>query len=176
MEESLPLHENTTAFCNSCNTAVSNADAFCNNCGYPLHGTEQEQMDFISNRTYKEIDLEDYNKQIKKAGMALYLIAAFALLWGIILYATSKELAILLGSLIICIIFVALGAWSRRKPLAAILSGAALYAILIILSAIDNPITIVSGIIWKVLIIGAFIRGIKSAIEAEKIKKELNLN
>jgi len=175
MEDHLSIPANDSVFCKSCYEKVNNADAFCDNCGYPLKGTPEEQNIFISDRTYKEIDLEDYNKQIKKAGMTLYLIAAFTLLWGVILYATSKETAILIGSVIISVIFVSLGFWSRKKPLAAIISGAALYAILIILSAIDNPLSILSGIIWKILIIGAFIRGIKAAIDAEKVKKELNI-
>lgn len=175
MENSLSISANESVFCKSCYEKVNETDAFCDNCGYPLKGSETEQQDFIVNRTYKEIDLEEYTKQIKKAGMTLYLIAAFMLLGGVILYATSKETAILIGSVIISGLFVSLGFWSRKKPLAAIVSGAALYAILIILSAIENPLSIVSGIIWKILIIGAFIRGIKAAIDAEKVKKELNI-
>jgi hypothetical protein len=34
---------------------------------------------------------------------------------------------------------------------------------------------LVRGIIWKILIIGYLIKGMKSAFDAQKIKKELNL-
>ena len=177
MEDNLAI--NAPVFCGSCNTQTNNADAFCDNCGYPLKGTQEEQNAFISDRTYKEIDLEDYNKKIRSAGVALYWIAGLCFVSGVIVYAIDKDESTRTGLLIIntilTMIFVFLGAWSKKKPLAAIISGATLYGILLILYAIDNPISIISGIWVKIIIIGALIKGIKSAIDAEKLKKELNL-
>src|ERR1700741_710439 len=179
MEESLSMPANESVFCKSCYEKVNEADAFCNNCGYPLKGTEAEQRDFIANRTSQEIDLKDYNKKIKSAGIALYWVAAACLISGLVFYAVSKDdstkVGVLIVNLILTMIFVFLGAWSKKKPLAAIISGSSLYGILIILNAIADPMSILSGIWVKIIIIAALIKGIKSAIDADRIKKELNL-
>ncbi len=95
------------------------------------------------------------------------------------MYAADKDPqdknAALLVNVVLAVIFAGLGFWCRTKPLAAIISGSALYALIVILNAIVNPLTILGGIIFKIFIIIYFIRGIKSAIEAEKLKKDLNI-
>jgi len=179
MEDSLSIPANESVFCKSCYEKVNEADAFCDSCGYPLKGTETEQQNFITHRSVKELDLADYNNQIKKAGTALYWIAGILVFGGVLFYFTNSEdedkLTLLIVNLVIAMIFVALGGWSQKKPLAAIISGASLYGIMVILNAIDNPLTIVRGIIFKIAVIAALIKGIKSALEAEKVKKELNI-
>lgn len=175
MEEAPSTLPKEEILCGSCNTQVSDTDAFCDNCGYPVKGTEEEQRFFLSERSAKEIDLIEYNSQIKKAGNTLYIIAGLWAVWGLIFYVQSHDTAELVADLVLIVLFAGLGLWSRRKPLTAIISGAALYAIVLILLAVVNPISIISGILWKIMIIGAFIRGIKAAIEVEKVKKELNI-
>ncbi|RKR83241.1 hypothetical protein BDD43_3444 [Mucilaginibacter gracilis] len=179
MENNVSIETTQPTFCGACSVTVNDSDAFCDSCGYPLKGTEFDQRNFIANRNSKEIDLEEYQKNIANAGKALYWVAVACAVSGLVLYAVSKDeqtkMGILVINLILTIIFVALGAWSRKKPFAAIISGATLYGITIILNVIDNPLTLVKGIIFKIIIIGAFIKGIKAAIEAEKVKKELNI-
>jgi hypothetical protein len=179
MDDNLLIQPTEAAFCGSCYNKVNDTDAFCDNCGYPIMGTLAEQQAFVDNKMVKEIDLEDYKSKIKNAGNKLFWIAGIFAVSGFALYATGNDAEektnTLIGCLIISLIFVALGAWSRKKPLAALISGAGLYGIVIILGAIENPLSIISGIIWKIIIIGAFIKGIKAAIEADKINKELNI-
>jgi hypothetical protein len=164
--------------CAACFKNITEADAFCNNCGYPLNGTDQEQRFFISERNSKEIDLDHAHKEIKKAGNILFYIAGFTLVLGSILAATSHDgqsSSLFITNVVLAIIFAGLGFWSRKKPLPAIISGFALYALIIILNAVVSPLTILSGIIFKIIFIGLFIRGVKSAIAAEKLKKELGV-
>jgi hypothetical protein len=179
MEEITSVTTPALTLCNACYKHVNEADAFCDNCGYPLKGTEKEQDYFIAVRNAKEIDLDAANKAIKRAGNTLYWIAGATVLMGVIFYFTihdeASKIDLLIVNLILAGIYVGLGAWSRKKPLAAIISGFALYLIVFLLNAITNPTTIASGIIVKILFIGYFIKGIKSAIDAEKIKKELNI-
>lgn len=77
--------------------------------------------------------------------------------------------------LIVCAAFIFLGAWSKRKPFAALVSGISLYGIVIILQVVDDPMNIVRGILIKVFIIACLIDGIRAAIAAEKIQKETHL-
>jgi predicted nucleic acid-binding Zn ribbon protein len=173
-----PISEETS-YCKSCSAPATANDQFCADCGYPLQGTEQEQKKFMMDKSYKELNLDEARKQVKRASYALYYIAGATFLGGLIVYGVDKHGSqngtVLLINVIIAVIFAAIGFWCMRKPLAAIITGASFYALIVILNAVSNPLTILSGIIFKIFIVGCFIRGIKSALEAEKLKKELNI-
>lgn len=173
-----PIAEDTI-YCQSCATPATAADQFCADCGYPLKGTEEEQKRFLMDKSYKELNLDEAKKQVKRASYALYYIAGATLVGGLIFYGVNKDSSqsgtVLLINVIVTAIFAAIGFWCPRKPLAAIITGASFYALIFILNAVSNPLTILSGIIFKIFIVGCFIRGIKAALEAEKLKKELNI-
>ena len=81
-----------------------------------------------------------------------------------------------IANFILAAIYVVLGEYSKKKPLACLICGLALYAIVFLLNAIADPVTIAKGIIVKILIVGYLIHGIKATMEAEKLKKEYNLS
>ena len=165
--------------CASCFTEIVTDDVFCTNCGYPLKGTEDEQRKFIGENEVTGIYYKEYYDKVKTAGNSLYYLAGFALLGAVISFFMKQDdpnvLAYTLPSLILAVLFLVLGGYSRKKPLACIVSGLVLYLIVQILLIIDNPVNIASGIIIKIVIIGYLINGIKSALELEKFKKEHNL-
>jgi len=180
MDDSLPLASPTTEPCYCCNTIVSTDDIFCAGCGYPLKGTDPEKNTFLANRNNLHIDLEEFNKKLKRAGNSLYYIAGFFVFGLLVTLAMGKTnpddlTAVLVTYLVLIVVFVVLGFFSRKKPLACIVSGLCLYIIIQVINAIDNPINLASGIFVKILIIGYLINGIKSAIEIEKFKKEHNI-
>jgi hypothetical protein len=171
--------EQANLACPACAAQATTDDAFCNGCGYPLQGTEKEQQMFLSVRDAKSFDLDEAHKKIKRSSNALFFIGGLTVIAGLAAYAVSKDhstkINVLLTNVILGAIYVVLGFWCKKKPLAAIISGLSLYVLIFVLNAVVNPLTIVSGIIFKIVIVGMFINGIKSAIEAEKIKKELNI-
>lgn len=166
-------------FCAACHQQTTTDFTFCNNCGYPLKGTEEEQQNFMTQLTVNQIDLEEYHNKIKKGRNSLYYVAvAFAV--GTLLEIAqasdqSLKVAMLIVCLIVCSIFVFLAIWSKRKPLAALVSGSALYGILIASSAIVDPLSLFKGIILKIIVIVCLINGIRAALDAEKMKKETHL-
>ena len=163
-------------FCSSCNIRILNNEAYCQNCGFPLLASEKEQNDFLLNRDIAQIDLEGYNLKIERVRNWFYYLAGLLIVIGIIVLLTNKDnediLALVIPQFILAILFLILGSYSMKKPLACIVSGLSLYIIVQILNAIQNPILIAKGFIFKIIIIGVLIRGIKSAIEIEKIRKE----
>jgi len=180
MEELYPVAGPAIEKCASCNTSVSNSDVYCGDCGYPLKGNEQEQQNFLYKRDVADIDMAHFNKQLKNAANSLYYLAGVFVLTGIIFYFIKNDdpdaFVILLENLVLAFVFLALGGYARKKPLACIVSGLCLYAIVIILNVITNPATLFYGILVKIAIIGYLIKGIKSAIEIERLKKEYHLN
>jgi hypothetical protein len=177
MENEVTPLPQTNTLCAACYSAVTNDDDYCTNCGYPLKGSEKDQQYFISMRKSKEIDLNEANKKIKKAGYILYLIAGLTGIYGIAMFFVNKSAGegLLIVNLILAIVYSGLGFWSKNKPLASIISGFALYVLIFLLNAIVNPITILSGFLFKIFFVICFVKGIQSALEAEKIKKELNI-
>jgi hypothetical protein len=175
MDAQLSPTTEETIYCKSCSAPATADDQFCADCGYPLKGTEEEQKGFLMDKSYKELNLEEAKKQVKKARNAMYYVAGATVLGGLIFYGVNKDGVLLLVNAILAVLFAAIGFWCTRMPLAGVITGTSLYALIFILNAVENPLTILSGIIFKIFIVGCFIRGIKAALEAEKLKKELNI-
>ncbi len=84
-------------------------------------------------------------------------------------------MGVIITNLVLAGIFVALGAYTHKKPLVCLIAGLSLYVIVQILLLIVSPVTVVRGIIAKIIVIGLLIKGIQSALAIEKIKKEHNI-
>jgi hypothetical protein len=179
METIIPVPAQSQEHCAACYSAVADTDVYCTNCGYPLKGSEKEQSDFILKKDIAGIDIASYNKRLKAAANSLYYLAGLFMVISIIVFFVRKDdpdvIGLVIPYLILAFIFLALGGYTHKKPLACIVSGLSLYVIEIVINAIDNPATIISGIILKIVIIGYLVRGIRSAIKIEKIKKENNI-
>lgn len=178
-EISQPVAGNST--CNACYAPVLNeGQTFCTDCGYPLQGTADEQQQFINNREISQIDFESHQKQVKEAGKTLFWIAGLTFLGELLSLAVNRDSTTVTFALtaggIMAAIFIGLGLWSRKKPTAALITGLCLYLLLHILAAIGNPITIVQGLIVKIVIVGYLIKGIKSSLEADKLVQEHNFD
>jgi hypothetical protein len=170
---------NQAALCDSCYTIINPEDHFCNNCGYPLKGTEEEKKNFRITHIPPAFNRREYDKKLQNAANTLYYLTGVFVVSGLILFFQNKDepdvLSYVLPNLILAMVFLVLGGYTRKKPLACIISGFALYIIIQILNAITDPKTLASGIFIKIIIIGFLIKGIKSAIEVDRIKKENNV-
>ena len=168
------------ARCTSCENPVNEQDQFCTNCGFPLKGTPEEQEQFLSARRYKQHEMKELSRKTKNAQTTLFVLAGLFFVVGIIYYYIGGQndlaFAILITNLILAAVFLALGGWSKNKPVAAIISGLVLYILVQFISIVDDPSNIVKGIIVKILVIGYLVKGLQSAMAAERLKKELNLS
>lgn len=173
-----PVIENVQ--CPACYNNATNNDSFCNNCSYPFKGTEDEQKNFMTQLAINEIDMADYNAQIKKGGTSLYYVAGvFGLSTLVDLYQSRGQQdlpIIMIIDLVIVGLFIFLGGWSSKKPFAAMVTGICLYSFVILITIIGDPVNIVRGIIFKIVIISLLVKGIRAAMGAEKLKKETHLS
>ena len=165
--------------CKSCFVSVNETDQFCQACGFPLKGTAEEQGQFFYNRNYQQMEIDGLTQKVKSACNTLFVLSGFFLLFGLGYFAINSSedtaSAVLITNAIVSVIFLLLGWWAPKKPLASIISGMVLYIIIILMSAIDDPSTLVKGIIVKIVIISYLVKGLMSAMEAEKIRKQYNL-
>ncbi|AYL95979.1 zinc ribbon domain-containing protein [Mucilaginibacter celer] len=179
MENQIPAAVVPAERCTYCNTEIKAEDTFCTQCGYPVKGTETEQNHFISEREIQEIDLFTYNKSLRQATNTLYYLSGIFVFAALIYFGLHKDdpdvVAVVITNIIMAAIFLVLGSYSKRKPLACLVSGLSLYVIVQVLNAVVSPTSLLQGILVKIIIIGYMIRGIKSAMDVEKIRKENNI-
>jgi hypothetical protein len=172
------MENQNEGLCNSCYRPFVTTDTYCNNCGFPFHGTKEEKDHHIANRTIKEIDLTDLKRSVESACNSLFWIAGVIGLSTIFIFFTASEddrFALLIMNVILIGAFLSFGVLGKTKPTTAMISGLSLYIIIQILNLIADPATIFSGIIFKIGIIFYLIKGIRAVLEADKIKKELNI-
>lgn len=168
-----------TAYCRCCNTAVEARDHFCQDCGFPLQASAEEQDQFIQRRNHQQLELKGLNAKIKNAGTTLYVLAGLFIVFGCIFFFMNADndagMIFLFTYGVLAVLFLLLGLWSKTKPVAAIVSGLALFILMQILSAIDNPFNVVKGIFIKIVVVAYLVKGLQSAFAAEKIRKRLNI-
>ncbi|WP_285009268.1 hypothetical protein [Pedobacter faecalis] len=169
----------TNTLCPVCNTAYQETYYTCNNCEYPLQGSQQEKDHFISEREVKHIELADLGGKVTSAKRSLFFVAGIEAVFGAIAYFSAKsdadKFSILLGEIAIIGIFALLGFWAKRKPKAALITGLSTFVALHLLSALANPVSLFSGVIYKVVVIVYLLNGIRSVSKADALKKELNM-
>jgi predicted nucleic acid-binding Zn ribbon protein len=174
--------------CAGCGTAVKPNDKFCSACGHEMPPAEH----YVHKRYVKEAtgaitllavlfaisgplmyyltQLQSQPLMEKLAGMDpddtypekiggdIYTVSSLKaqLEW--------EPWSALIVNLILAAIMAGLALWGRRAPLPAVLIAAATYAVVIVLNAIIEPMSLAQGILMKVLIIVFLVRGIKAAL------------
>jgi len=82
----------------------------------------------------------------------------------------QREPLQLLGlNLMLAVVMAALYVWSKRALLAAIITALAIYVAVHVASALIDPTTLAQGVIMKVIIVAALVRGIKSALDSRAL-------
>ncbi|MEI9955856.1 MAG: hypothetical protein WDM90_05990 [Ferruginibacter sp.] len=121
--------------------------------------------------------MEGYDKHIRQARNACFIAAGLLLINAIILfskYTFDIEVfwldyllwAIYIGG------FIACGIWTKHKPYYAIIGGLIILALFIIVNAILEPSSIISGWLFKIGITVALIKGLQDAKQAQQMKEQ----
>lgn len=173
MEEQSLIPE--TLECENCRKVNSATQKFCSTCSFPIGGTKVEQQDFRTVIGNHKLLLRDTEEKIKSAKTIIYILAGLVFVTGLIQFFASDDFAAMIVNLSISLLYLILAAWSDKNPFGAILTAFIIYLTLHIVNAFVEPSTLFQGIIIKIIFIGAFIKGIRSAKEAhehiEKLKR-----
>jgi prepilin signal peptidase PulO-like enzyme (type II secretory pathway) len=118
-----------------------------------------------------------YDKHIRQARNTIFVVAAIQFIFALVsMFATEDVTAKWLTfgiATFIALIFVALALWTKKKPYTAILLALIIYCLLILIYAVSEPLSILKGIILRVIIIMYLARGLKNAKEAQEMQKAL---
>jgi len=163
--------------CYNCkSTGLTENDKFCPHCGFPQHGTQWQMKSFMIRVKFKKKKLEEMKSKIRTARNILYGLAILNLIFGLIVSVNSASPAVgVIVSVITAGIFFGLGLWCNKNPFAAILTGFFVFITTIVIGAVADPRTLLSGLVIRILIISAFVYGYKAAKDSQKMEKELEV-
>ena len=165
--------EQSAIICENCNTSFNVVQKFCSTCGFPIGGNEDEKRSFRLIVSSRKRLLSDANKQVKNAKNIIYALAGIFLISGLFLGLANDDFGGMIVNLVLCLLYLILATWAGKNAFGAILTGFIVYITVQLLNAFVEPATLFQGIILKIVFIGAFIKGIQSALEAKKFLTEL---
>lgn len=137
--------------------------------------------DYIADETELKLEAirgEEKKKEAKKpvnqGRYALFIIAGLFALAGTYEAFMMPGADILFGAIDwgVAAVFLGLGVWSFYKASLAMIVGLSFYGLIVILLAAIDPTTLMSGVIWKVLVITLLVLGIKASREQEAKEKQ----
>jgi hypothetical protein len=173
MEElNQPLAEETTT-CENCNNVNSSNLKFCSKCSFPIKGSDEEKNKFKIKISGHKFLMAEAEKEAKTAKTIILVLAGFVFLMGLYQGLANDDFATMIVNLCISLLYLILAAWSNKNPFGAILTAFIIYITLNIVNAFFEPTSLFQGIFMKIFFIGAFIKGIRSAKDAQGHLQEL---
>lgn len=121
------------------------------------------------------LDTTPYEKNLKTARIYLYIVAALQIGVGAYQYskAADPELGFWLGGIpaALGVLFLLFAIWSYKKPAIAFMTALIVFVVAHIATMVADPSYIYKGIILKVLVVMALVKGFKDAKEVEKLRE-----
>lgn len=159
--------------CENCQAQNDPLQKFCSECGFPEGGTGDEKRSFrLTVGSHRRL-LTDAHKKVRTAKNIIYVLAGIFIVVGLIRGFVQDNFADMILNVVLSVVFLILAAWCEQNPFGAILTAFIIYVTVYIANGFVNPATLFQGLILKILFIAAFVKGIRSAQEAQVYMKEL---
>ena len=169
-----PALEERSSVCSNCKSSMEITQDYCQQCGFPENKEDKEKDQFHYRIKLKKNVLAEAQKKLKNVKILLFILAALNLIVGIFYASTLGVGAEFLGCMISAAVFVGCAFWVDKQALTGILAAFIFYLLLQVISIIISPVNIFSGILWKIIIITVFIKGINSAKDYKDYKAQLS--
>lgn len=159
--------------CENCSGPTQAGQPFCPSCGFPQNGSEDQKNRFRDSVRIKKVLVAETQKETRTAKTIIFIFAGLYFCVALFHGFGNDDFPTMIVELFVCLLFLILGAWSNKNPFGAILTAFIIYLTFQIVEAFFDPTSLFKGIILKIFVIGAFVKGIRSAMEAQKYLKEL---
>ena len=163
--------------CPSCKREYMEKIDTCKNCNFPFNGTEKEKAIHIGQFINKKGVLFDSVDSIGKSQKILYAITALNLIALIIRFSLN---GIILDDLIqngiITLIFLFCGIYLKKNPILLTIIPLVLLIGVYTLNYIIDPMSLLRGILFKLIIIGSLVYSVYLIKSAEKFSKKYGVN
>ncbi|NAS31020.1 hypothetical protein GTQ40_08575 [Flavobacteriaceae bacterium R38] len=162
----------TVLTCENCEIEISPVQVTCEHCGFPIAGTEKEKSIFFGKQIANKAAIRHAGKLQRRSSYILYIIGGFQIVTGGLSYRNYHLREEFILYAFIGLIFMTFGYFSSKKPILFISLGLGLILLLYALDFILDPSSILSGILWKIVIVGTLSYALISSFEEQKIKKK----
>lgn len=173
MEEPEQLVSSEAIKCDNCENLSSPSQKYCSKCSYPIGGTEEEKKKFKIKIHGHKFLLEEAKKETNTARIIILVLAGIVFLTGLFQGLARDNFAGMILNLCLCLLYLILATWCSKNPFGAILTAFIVYITINVVNAFFDPLTLFQGLIMKIIFIGAFIKGIRSAKDAMEHLSEL---
>jgi ABC-type transport system involved in multi-copper enzyme maturation permease subunit len=140
------------------------------------HQDESAAENNVSIFTEEEFSTVGYDKHIRQARNAIFWVAGLLTVNVAMLFMREGEAYeymwldfLIYGGFIGAFIF--LGFFTKKKPYTAIIMALILYTLFILLNAVIEPMTLLKGILFKIITYVFLIKAINDAKEAQEMQK-----
>ena len=173
--------------CPKCSAPIMEGQAFCESCGEQLKaGVERREA---VPRAGGEIT-DQHRKHIRSARFAIMVVAIITIIVSIVMWymlqrdidkASGNPLMLINEKIVafqkvaiastffVGLLFIGLFFWAKKNPFGASLTALIIYATSILVQAGMEPETLVKGIIIKIIIILALVRGVQAGLAYKKL-------
>jgi|GEM_PF-2075188 len=159
--------------CSKCNFSLNSQDVFCNNCGYPERGNQEQKEIYEDEIKVKKFNATQADKELDNVRILLKIIIALTLLVGMFYLFSEDTFEDGIACLVATLIYIGCLIWVNKQPLSGVLAAFLFWLTLQLSVVFTNPVYLFKGIIWKILFISIFIKGINSARKYQKISNQL---
>lgn len=166
-----PANDNIT--CENCGGVNVATQKFCSKCSFPINGSEEEKKQFRIKLSGHKFLREEAEKELKRPRNIILILAGIVLVTGLYQGFANDDFVTMIVNLFISLLYLILAAWVKKNPFGAILTALIVYITINVINAFVDPASLFQGIILKVIFIGAFINGIRSAKDAQEHLSEL---
>lgn len=179
-----------SATCPHCSAANPTEAQFCESCGKALPAGLPRgpriigEREFASSSAGRDLQLQQLNRKARTVTNTLAVLCVLQFIGSAVLLAVSRSgsfqpqeqrlflaMAITVG--IAGAVFLGLSLWSRRSPLAAAIVGLVILITWWTADAVIQPLTILQGIIIKIIVIAALVRAIQAGVSYRALKRQL---
>ncbi len=162
--------------CPACKTEIYPQDNLCENCRFPCHGSEKEKSIHIGRFIAKKGIVRDSSDAVGNVKKILFGLAALNVFSVIVMYSSTTYhwLDLSLNGFL-ALVFVFCAIFVEKAPLLFTALPLAILLCVYILNAIIDPVSLVNGIIIKVLIVGSLVYSIYLSLKAKRFQKQYKI-
>jgi peptidoglycan/LPS O-acetylase OafA/YrhL len=129
--------------------------------------------------TLDEFSMEGYDKHIRQARNACFIGAGLLLINAVVLFSKYPfDIEIFWLDYLLWTIyiggFIACGLWTKQKPYFAIIGAIIILGLYIVINAIIEPSSIISGWLFKIGIAVTLYKGLQDAKQAQEMKEQFD--
>jgi len=131
-----------------------------------------EKYKFTSQRVKKKRIITEGIESAAHSRIILFAIAALNLISSLVVIYRFGNNGFNMVILLYSLILIGLGFYSYKEPFSALLVGFILMVFIYVLMGIINPITLLGGLLLKIIFVSSFIYGLVKIKRAENVNAE----